>query len=145
MMPLHALLNEPRQEAGEPATARIAILTSKGACRDAFSSGLPTAPSQCVVHAAPRTAAAPSLPYASENARRYALWSFPHASPASVLGAGKQKTALQDRSKRLISLRKFGAGEGIRTLDPNLGKVRNRLDPHHCNFLGLPAPPQLRR
>ena len=23
----------------------------------------------------------------------------------------------------LISLRKFGAGEGIRTLDPNLGKV----------------------
>lgn len=98
MMPLHALLNEPSQEAGEPATARIAILTSKGACRDAFSSG------QCVVHAAPRTGAAPSLPYASENARRYALWSFPHASPASVLGAGKQKTALQDRSKRLISL-----------------------------------------
>ena len=25
--------------------------------------------------------------------------------------------------KTLISLRKFGAGEGIRTLDPNLGKV----------------------
>jgi hypothetical protein len=34
----------------------------------------------------------------------------------------------QNRPRRavfitLISLRKFGAGEGIRTLDPNLGKV----------------------
>ncbi len=27
----------------------------------------------------------------------------------------------------LISLRKFGAGEGIRTLDPNLGKTREPL------------------
>ena len=26
-------------------------------------------------------------------------------------------------SKSLILFRKFGAGEGIRTLDPNLGKV----------------------
>jgi hypothetical protein len=29
----------------------------------------------------------------------------------------------KDRFNRLISLRKSGAGEGIRTLDPNLGKV----------------------
>ena|SRR5487761_809005 len=48
---------------------------------------------------------------------------FPHASPVSRTGAGKQKTAPKDRSKRWIFLRKFGAGEGIRTLDPNLGKV----------------------
>ena len=48
---------------------------------------------------------------------------FPHASPVSPSGAGKQKTAPKGRSKQLISLRKSGAGEGIRTLDPNLGKV----------------------
>ena len=48
---------------------------------------------------------------------------FPHASPVLPSGTGKQKTAPEDRSKELISLKKFGAGEGIRTLDPNLGKV----------------------
>ena len=48
---------------------------------------------------------------------------FPHASPVSQTGAGKQKTVPHDRSKILISLSKSGAGEGIRTLDPNLGKV----------------------
>ncbi len=48
---------------------------------------------------------------------------FPHASPVSSTRLGKQKTALKDRFKPLISLRTIGAGEGIRTLDPNLGKV----------------------
>ena len=49
--------------------------------------------------------------------------SFPHASPVSTSGAGKQEAAPEDRFKPLISSRKFGAGEGIRNLDPNLGKV----------------------
>ena len=40
----------------------------------------------------------------------------------------------QNRPRRavfitLISLIKFGAGEGIRTLDPNLGKVPERSTP----------------
>ena len=48
---------------------------------------------------------------------------FPHASPVFCNEAGKRKTALEGRSKQFISLRKSGAGEGIRTLDPNLGKV----------------------
>jgi hypothetical protein len=48
---------------------------------------------------------------------------FPYASPVSPSGAGKQKPAPKGRPKKLISLRKIGAGEGIRTLDPNLGKV----------------------
>ena len=48
---------------------------------------------------------------------------FPGASPAPTRWAGKQKTAPKDRFNTLFSLRKFGAGEGIRTLDPNLGKV----------------------
>ena len=45
------------------------------------------------------------------------------ASPAFGSGAGKQKTPRRASFNRLISLRKSGAGEGIRTLDPNLGKV----------------------
>ena len=35
----------------------------------------------------------------------------------------KQKQPRRAVFNRLISLRKSGAGEGIRTLDPNLGKV----------------------
>ena len=49
--------------------------------------------------------------------------SLPTAYPAPGQGAGKQKTAPKDRFNILILLRKSGAGEGIRTLDPNLGKV----------------------
>jgi hypothetical protein len=48
---------------------------------------------------------------------------FAPASPVFVPEAGKQKTSPKDRSTKLISLGKSGAGEGIRTLDPNLGKV----------------------
>jgi hypothetical protein len=48
---------------------------------------------------------------------------FPHASPISPSEPGKQKAAPKGRTKQLISFRKFGAGEGIRTLDPNLGRM----------------------
>ena len=37
--------------------------------------------------------------------------------------AGKQNTIPKDSSQQLICLKKVGAGEGIRTLDPDLGKV----------------------
>ena len=49
--------------------------------------------------------------------------SLPLCFPGFVERSGEAKNAPKGRSKRLISLRKFGAGEGIRTLDPNLGKV----------------------
>jgi hypothetical protein len=38
-------------------------------------------------------------------------------------GRGSKKTASKDRSTYPIFLKETGAGEGIRTLDPNLGKV----------------------
>ena len=69
---------------------------------------------------------APSMPNVVDSMLDYAFCCFPHASPVLQTGAGKQKTAPKDRSKPLISLRKIGAGEGIRTLDPNLGKVPER-------------------
>ncbi len=59
---------------------------------------------------------------ASHNAKS-AFCCFPPASPAAREGSGKQKTPRRASAKRLILLRMSGAGEGIRTLDPNLGKV----------------------
>ena len=48
---------------------------------------------------------------------------FPPASPASADASGKQNRAESALFNKLIFLKNFGAGEGIRTLDPNLGKV----------------------
>jgi hypothetical protein len=70
----------------------------------------------------------PAMPNATQSLLLYAFCCFPPASPAFVPRAGKQKTAPKDRSKPLISLRKSGAGEGIRTPDPNLGKVELRAE-----------------
>ena len=64
-----------------------------------------------------------SVPNAAGRIPRHDAGCFPGASPAPARWAGKQKTAPKDRFNTLISLRKSGAGEGIRTLDPNLGKV----------------------
>jgi hypothetical protein len=67
------------------------------------------------------------MPKAAESPLLYAFCCFPPASPAFLSGTEKQKTVPNDRSKQLPSLRKFGAGEGIRTLDPNLGKVETGI------------------
>jgi hypothetical protein len=45
------------------------------------------------------------------------------AYSAAALSPCEQKRPRRTVFNRLISLRKSGAGEGIRTLDPNLGKV----------------------
>ena len=74
------------------------------------------------------------MPKAAQSQLLYAFCCFPPASPALAPGTGKQKTAPKDRSKDLISLEKSGAGEGIRTLDPNLGKAPEGSTP------GYPAP-----
>ena len=72
------------------------------------------------------------MPKMAARPLRHASCCFPHASPVFQTEAGKQKTTPKDRFKPLISLRKIGAGEGIRTLDPNLGKVviRDRRADH---------------
>jgi hypothetical protein len=60
---------------------------------------------------------------AAESPLRFAFGCFPPASPAFVPEVGKQKTTPKAPSQPLIYLKKIGAGEGIRTLDPDLGKV----------------------
>jgi len=49
------------------------------------------------------------------------------AFSADWTGPRKQNWAIAAVSSHLQSLRKSGAGEGIRTLDPNLGKGAGRL------------------
>jgi hypothetical protein len=75
------------------------------------------------------------MPKAAVRPLQPASRSFPRASPALLARAGKQKTVRKDRSKPLMFIRKFGAGEGIRTLDPNLGKVNLRT--HLVRTAGL--------
>jgi hypothetical protein len=65
------------------------------------------------------------MPKPTERPLRFASVCFPHASPAFVPEAGKQNKTPKDPSQSLICLKKIGAGEGIRTLDPDLGKVGN--------------------
>ena len=64
-----------------------------------------------------------SMPKVAGSPPHFASGCFPPASPILRAQAGKQKTAPKGRFKQLISLKEIGAGEGIRTLDPNLGKV----------------------
>jgi len=52
---------------------------------------------------------------------------FPSASPSSWTETGKQKVISNERPKSSSFFKKSGAGEGIRTLDPNLAKVINWL------------------
>jgi hypothetical protein len=66
------------------------------------------------------------VPNAAGPIPRHDPGCFPDASPTPTPRPGKQKTAPKDRFNTLISLKKSGAGDGIRTHDPNLGKVAIR-------------------
>jgi len=126
MISLRTLRSEPGKLEGKLNVVQIGTPESKRACGEALSCGSAVARSQTVVRTELRATTAPTMPNVIESTPDDAFWCFPHASPVSQTGAGKQKTAPHDRSKILIYLRKFGAGEGIRTLDPNLGKVVDR-------------------
>ena len=64
---------------------------------------------------------APTMPNVIERPLDYAVWCFPHASPALTSGAGKQQIA-EGPFEAINFLTKNWSGRGIRTLDPNLGK-----------------------
>jgi hypothetical protein len=65
-----------------------------------------------------------NLREATERPLRFAFGCFPPASPAFLPEAGKQTKTPTDPSDSLICFKKIGAGEGIRTLDPDLGKAQ---------------------
>jgi hypothetical protein len=80
-------------------------------------------PTEPAGRADPREMTVSPVPNSAGRILRHDPGCFPSASPTPTPRPGKQKTAPKDRFNTLISLRKSGAGEGIRTLDPNLGKV----------------------
>ena len=98
-------------------------------------SGARLSPSQPTVRAEHRALWTACLPKLAESLLLPAFCCFPPASPAFAPGAGKQKRPRRTALIRLKYLRYFGAGEGIRTLDPNLGKVVDSL------FRGIPGHP----
>ena len=64
-----------------------------------------------------------TMPDTTETARFHAFCCFPDASPPIAPRPGKQKGDPGAAFNHLIFLNKPGAGERIRTVDPNLGKV----------------------
>ena len=65
----------------------------------------------------------PQLGTTADHAAEISAGCFPPASPAVVTEAGKHKSRKAGPLGQLLLLRKIGAGEGIRTLDPDLGKA----------------------
>ncbi len=60
---------------------------------------------------------------ATESPLRFASVCFPPCFPGFRARGGEAEEDPKDSSQPLIYLKKIGVGEGIRTLDPDLGKV----------------------
>jgi hypothetical protein len=106
-----------------PELAGMAVIEGSKALNLMRPQGWNLSPMEPPGRSDPREMSVSPVPNAAGRIRRHDAACFPSASPTSAQRAGKQKTAPKDRLNRMISLRKTGAGEGIRTLDPNLGKV----------------------
>ena len=113
----------PGKRAGKQNGPRLGVRESAMASKPSLCGGARRNPLPPVAQAENRGFGMPSMPATAGSPLLFAFCCFPPASPAFAWGAGKQKTAPKDRFNRFISLKKSGAGEGIRTLDPNLGKV----------------------
>jgi hypothetical protein len=128
MMALHSL-TMPGKYSGKQTKGDVGLRVSRdiqGSVPVRTGDGLSNRLAQSLPsHACARVGALP-VPKAPLRPPQPVPCCFPHASPVLQSGAGKQKMAPKGRSKQLISLRKSGAGEGIRTLDPNLGKFAFR-------------------
>ena len=117
----------PGKRPGKQNTPRFGIWGSTVKPKTSLHGGARRLPLQFVVQAENSGLGTLPMPKAAESPLLFAFCCFPPASPAFSLGSGKQKTAPIDRYKHLNLLRKFGAGEAIRTPDPNLGKVSSSV------------------
>jgi hypothetical protein len=116
-----------RRQPGKLIADRIGLRGTAMSPRECLRAGVGQVALGSVVRAENHGFEPASMPKAALRPLRRAFCCFPPASPALGPGSGKQKTPRRASFNRLISLRKFGAGEGIRTLDPNLGKVAIKL------------------
>jgi hypothetical protein len=113
----------PGKRPGKGNPSRFGIRGSTVELTASLRGGARWLPSQLVVQAENSDLGTLPMPKAAESPLLFAFCCFPPASPAFAPGSGKQKTVPLDRSKHLNFLINFGAGEAIRTPDPNLGKV----------------------
>ena len=102
---------------------RLGVRGSAMASKPSLCGGARRPPLPSVAQAENRGFGTLSMPATADSPLLFAFCRFPPASPTLAPGTGKQKAAPKDRFNRFIFLKKTGAGEGIRTLDPNLGKV----------------------
>jgi hypothetical protein len=113
----------PGKRAGKQNGPRLGVRGSAMASKPSLRGGARRNPLPPVAQAENRGFGALSMPTTVDSPLLFAFCCFPPASPTFTPGAGKQKTAPKDRSNRFSFLKKTGAGDGIRTHDPNLGKV----------------------
>jgi hypothetical protein len=106
-----------------PELAGMAVIEGSKALNLMRPQGCNLSPMEPPWRVDPREMAVSSVPNDAGRIRWHDAVCFPSASPTTTQRAGKQKTTPKDRFNHMISLRKTGAGDGIRTHDPNLGKV----------------------
>jgi hypothetical protein len=113
----------PGKRPGKQKTARFGLRGSAASPKERLRLGVDHIAQWSDIRAESRGFGTPAIPETAESPPLYASCCFPPASPAFASGTGKQKRPRRAVLIFLKSLRDFGAGEGIRTLDPNLGKV----------------------
>ena len=113
----------PGKRPGKQKTARFGLQGSAPSPKERYRAGVGQIALWPDVRAESDGFGTLPMPKAAENFPFCAFCCFPPASPTFAAGTGKQKRPRRAAFIRLKSLRDFGAGEGIRTLDPNLGKV----------------------
>ena len=113
-------------EEGKLKVVRIGIHGGKKQERsEALSCSSAVARSYTFLLAGLRAPTAPSMPDVVDSMLDYAVWCFPHASPALTSGAGKLQTGPKDHSKSLICLEKLERAKGFEPSTPTLARCSN--------------------
>ena len=111
------------KRAGKQNGPRLGVRGSAMASKPSLRGGARRPPLPSVAQAENRGFGTLSMPATADSPLLFAFCCFPPASPTLAPGTGKQKTPRRAFLNSLDFQKKSGAGEGIRTLDPNLGKV----------------------
>ena len=102
---------------------RLGVLGSAMASKPSLRGGARRPPLPSVAQAENRGFGTLSMPATADSPLLFAFCCFPPASSTLAPGTGKQKTPRRAFLNSLDFQKKTGAGDGIRTHDPNLGKI----------------------
>jgi hypothetical protein len=110
---------------------RLGVRGSAMASKPSLRGGARRPPLPPVAQAENRGFGTLSMLATADSPLLFAFCCFPHASPTLAPGTGKQKTPRRALLNSLDFQKKPGAGEGIRTLDPNLGNGPETFSPRY--------------